>query len=67
MAKPIPQPPHDPLKQVPTPDGTFRDSRDEPSLAEQALEMWRGYMGNEPMPDRLKKHYGIPLDKEKAR
>ena len=62
MAKPLNAPPNDPLMQVPTPEGGTRDQNAPMTKAEQALKMWRDYMGDEPMPPHLRKMYGLPLD-----
>jgi hypothetical protein len=63
MAKPtnIPEP-YTPLNQVPTPEGGFRDQGARPSRAELGIQMWRQYMGDKPIPDRMRKRYGIPDD-----
>lgn len=52
----------DPLKQLPREDGTFRADGDAPTDAEIAMQMWRSFGNNKPMPEHLRRKYGIPDD-----
>lgn len=60
MAAPLETPNYDPMKQVPTPDGTFKDRDAPPTDAEIAEWMWKRYAGDKPMPPHLRQKYGIP-------
>ena len=51
---------YDPMRQVPTPDGTFKDQDAPPTKAEMFMMMWRQQAGDKPIPDALLKKYGLP-------
>lgn len=49
----------DPMKQRSTPEG-FVPEGAEPTEGEMAEWMWRRFAGDKPMPDHLRKKYGLP-------
>ncbi len=67
MAAPKNTPDYSPFGQVPTGTGATRDRDEQPSDAELALQMWRQHMGDTPMPENLRRKYGIPDNPQQRR
>ena len=52
----------DPMKQVPTPNGTMKEQGSEPTREEVMMHMWRRFAGDKPMPEEMRRKYGLPAE-----
>jgi hypothetical protein len=67
MAAPMEDRDRRPMKQIVTPEGQTRSPDDPPSKAEDFMLMWRAFKGDDPVPDKLRKKYGLPSEQSPVR